>query len=143
MQPPVSRQPSDTLPLDPPKVILSVDDEPSILNTRKQILNVAKYEVINAIDGETALEVFDAVPNIDLVLLDFAMPGMDGGMVAREMKKRRPSVPICMVTAHEAIVAKMTPVCVDCIVSKGTGPLYLLEKINQLLGATSGAPQRL
>jgi len=143
MQPPVSRQPSDPLPLGARKVILSVDDEPSILNTRKQILKVANYNVINAIDGETALEVFDAVPNIDLVLLDFAMPGMDGGSVAREMKRRRPSVPICMVTAHEAMVAKMTPVCVDCIVPKGTGPVYLLEKINQLLGAASVAPQSL
>ena len=143
MQPPLSRPTCDPLPLGAPKLILSVDDEPSILNTRKQILNVAKYEVINAIDGETALEVFDAVPNIDLVLLDFAMPGMDGSSVAREMKRRRPSVPICMVTAHEAMVAKMTPVCVDCIVPKGTGPVYLLEKINQLLGGTSVAAQLL
>ncbi len=143
MQRSVSTQLPDALPAGGPKVILSVDDEPGILYTRKHILIAAKYQVINAIDGEAALEVFDAVPNIDLVLLDFAMPGMDGGIVAREMKKRRPSVPICMVTAHEAMVAKMTPVCVDCIVPKGTGPVYLLEKINELLGATSAAPQRL
>jgi DNA-binding response OmpR family regulator len=137
MQPPLSTRPPDALPAHARKVILSVDDEPGILCTRKQILKAANYEVINAIDGETALEVFDAIPNIDLILLDFAMPGMDGGTVAREMKRRRPSVPICMVTAHEAMVAKMTMVCVDCIIPKGTGPVYLLEKINQMLGSAS------
>ena len=137
MQPPLSKQWVEALSPNHSTLILSVDDEPGILCTRKQILNAAGYEVINAIDGETALEVFDSVPTIELVLLDYAMPGMDGGTVAREMKRRRPSVPICMVTAHEAIVEKMTPPCVDLIVGKGTGPAYLLEKITQLLGSVS------
>jgi len=50
--------------------------------------------VLSAIDGENALELFDAHPVIDLVLLDYAMPGIDGDAVARELKVRKPTVPI-------------------------------------------------
>src|SRR5438874_721153 len=115
------------------KLILSVDDEPTILYTRKRILELQGYGVLSALDGEDALELFDAHPVIDLVLLDYAMPFMDGAVVARQMKARRPSVPIFMVSAHEATLSKITLTCVDCFISKGTGPAYLLEKVNQFL----------
>ena len=117
----------------PSKLILSVDDEPSILYTRQAILELEGYDVLSATDGEDALELFDAHPVIELVLLDYAMPGIDGLTVAREIKTRRPSVPIFMVSAHEATLSKMTLTCVDCFISKGRGPAYLLAKINQLL----------
>src|SRR5437868_195844 len=115
------------------KLILSVDDEPNILYTRQAILEFEGYEVLSAPDGEDALELFDAHPVIELVLLDYAMPGMDGLTVAREIKTRRPSLPIFMVSAHEATLAKMTLTCVDCFISKGTGPAHLLKKVNQVL----------
>src|SRR5437867_9456078 len=114
------------------KLILSVDDESNILYTRQAILEGEGYDVLSALDGEDALELFDAHPVIELVLLDYAMPGMDGIAVAREMKSRRPSVPIFMVSAHEATMSKMNPICVDAFIGKGAGPAYLLDKINQL-----------
>jgi CheY-like chemotaxis protein len=115
------------------KLILSVDDEPSILFTRQAILEAEGYRVLSAGDGEDALELFDAHPVIGLVLLDYAMPEMDGAAVARQMKARRPFVPIFLVSAHEATVSKMALACVDLVIPKGIGPEYLLEKINQLL----------
>ena len=115
------------------KLILSVDDEPNILYTRQAILEREGYNVLSAPDGEDALQLFDAHSVIELVLLDYIMPGMDGVTVAREIKTRRPSVPIFMVSAHEATLAKITLTCVDCFIPKGTGPAYLLAKINQLL----------
>ena len=123
------------------KLILSVDDEPNILRTRQAILEAEGYDVLSASDGEDALELFEAHPVIELVLLDYLMPGMDGAKVAKKMKSRRPFVPIFMVSAHEAALAKLALACVDCVIPKGSGPEYLLEKINQLL-APAGASQR-
>jgi CheY-like chemotaxis protein len=114
------------------KLILSVDDEPNILYTRQAILEAEGYHVLSASDGEDALELFDAHPVTDLVLLDYAMPGMDGITVALQMKSRRPSVPIFMISAHYAALSKISLSCVDCVISKGNGPAYLLERINQL-----------
>jgi len=114
------------------KFILSVDDEPNILYTRQAILEAEGYDVLSALDGEDALELLEAHPVIDLVLLDYAMPGMDDITIARKLKSRRPSVPIFMVSAHEATLSKMNPICVDAFIGKGAGPAYLLDKINQL-----------
>ena len=77
---------------------MSVDDEPGILVTRQAILENEGYEVLSAADGEQALRLF-AVQAVDLVLLDYLMPGMDGGAVAQEMKNRKPLVPVIIVSA--------------------------------------------
>ena len=68
------------------RLILSVDDEPSILLTREKLLEAAGYKVLSAAEGEAALNLFATNP-VHLVLLDFAMPGMDGGAVAKELKR--------------------------------------------------------
>ena len=81
-------------------LILSVDDEPRLLQTREKLLQFAGYEVLSAANGEKALEIFAAHP-VDLVLLDFRMPGMDGGIVAQQMKRRKPLVPVVMVSANQ------------------------------------------
>ena len=52
------------VPSNRSKLILSVDDEPIILYTRKQILELEGYTVLSALDGEDALELFDAYPVI-------------------------------------------------------------------------------
>ena len=72
---------------------------------------------------------------VDLVLLDYLMPGMDGGVVAKEMKNRKPRVPVIMVSASS--VAEQTLTCMDCFIRKGEGPALLLEKVEHLLAACS------
>jgi CheY-like chemotaxis protein len=112
------------------RLILSVDDEPGILASRQLILENEGYEVLSATDGEQALRMFAGQP-VDLVLLDYVMPGMDGGAVAKEIKNHNPQVPIVLVTASP--VEEQTLGCVDCFISKGDGPALLLAKIKQLL----------
>ena len=109
---------------------MSVDDEPGILLSRQLILKNEGYEVLSATDGEQALRMFAGQP-VDLVLLDYVMPGMDGGAVAKQIKHHNPRVPIVLVTASP--VEEQTLGCVDCFISKGDGPALLLAKIKQLL----------
>lgn len=117
-------------PTNGAKHILSVDDEPVILYTREEILRGEGYEVLSAADGERALQIFAAHP-VDLVLLDYVMPGLDGGTVAQQMKGRNPRVPIIMVSANR--VPHEVVACVDSFVSKGEGPALLLQQIRHLL----------
>ena len=112
------------------RVILSVDDEPGILVSRQLILEYEGYKVLSAADGEQALRAFAGQP-VDLVLLDYVMPGMDGGVVAKEIKNHNPRVPIVLVSASP--VDEQSLACIDCFISKGDGPALLLAKIKQLL----------
>lgn len=121
------------------RVILSVDDEPAILCTREEILRGEGYEVLSAADGEKALQMFAAHP-VDLVLLDYAMPGIDGGTVAQQMKGCRPLMPIIMVSAN--YVPQQCLSCADCFVAKGEGPALLLQQIRHLLEPLSDPRRR-
>jgi CheY-like chemotaxis protein len=106
--------PADPSPLPPKKsgrkLILSVDDEPVILLTREIILQREGYAVVSAPSGAEAVKAF-LRHAIDLVLLDYVMPGMDGGIVAQEMRRRKPRVPIIMVSANQVPEQSLT--CVD------------------------------
>jgi CheY-like chemotaxis protein len=117
------------------RVILSVDDEPGILVSRQLILESEGCEVLSAADGEQALRMFSG-QSVDLVLLDYVMPGMNGGVVAQKIKNDSPRVPVVIVSASP-VVEERSLDCVDCFISKGEGPGVLLAKIKQLLAPTS------
>jgi CheY-like chemotaxis protein len=66
------------------------------------------YAVLEAGSGGAALEIFELRKDIEAVILDFAMPGMNGANLAREMQARRPKVPILFATGYadaEALAA--------------------------------------
>jgi CheY-like chemotaxis protein len=111
-------------------LILSVDDESGLLYTREKILECEGYEVLSAANGEKALEFFET-HDVDLVLLDYKMPGMDGGTVAREMKRRAPTVPIIMISGNRVPGEALANV--DCFIPKGQGPELLLAATRQFL----------
>ena len=94
---------SDLGPLRVSRTVLSVDDEPSVIALRQIILENTGYRVLNACDGKQALEMFRGNA-VDLVLLDYYMPGMNGGEVAAEIKRLRP-VPIIMVSSSFSVAA--------------------------------------
>jgi CheY-like chemotaxis protein len=112
-------------------IILSVDDEPGILALRRRILELSGYEVLNARDGLEALRIFDS-HSVDLVLLDYFMPEMDGGAVASEMKRRQPDVPVIIVSASLDCVDLVRD-NVDSFICKGNGPELLLAEIRKFL----------
>ena len=80
------------------KRILLVDDDPVTRESIKLLLGIDRHIVTEARNGMEALDLI-AWQYFDLVLLDFLMPGMHGGEVARRIKEIEPSLPILMVTA--------------------------------------------
>jgi len=81
------------------KKILVVDDEESIHLLYKEELEEEGYEVQSAMSGEDALKAFDT-HQPDLVILDINMPGMDGIEVLRQMKQKRPGIPVILSSAY-------------------------------------------
>ena len=78
--------------------ILVVDDEPQIVKVLKAYLEKAGFQVATAMDGMTALTVFDQ-EKPDFVILDLNLPAMDGIEVCREIR-RSSNTPILMLTAR-------------------------------------------
>ncbi|MCK4425272.1 MAG: response regulator [Deltaproteobacteria bacterium] len=79
--------------------ILVVDDEESIHLLYKEELEEEGYEVHSAMSGEEALKAFDVLEP-DLVILDLNMPGMDGIEVLRQMKQKKPRIPVILSSAY-------------------------------------------
>ncbi|MFC1557937.1 sigma-54-dependent transcriptional regulator [candidate division KSB1 bacterium] len=81
--------------------IMIVDDEPNVRSSLKLILE-DKYNIIEAESGNEALNLLDKV-NVDLILLDIRMEGMDGIQTLKEVKKAEPDVNVIMVTVEQDI----------------------------------------
>jgi len=79
--------------------ILVVEDDPSARESIKLLLTIDRHAVTEAKDGKEALDILSR-QSFDLVLLDYAMPGMQGWEVALNIRRIAPTLPILMVTAY-------------------------------------------
>jgi DNA-binding NtrC family response regulator len=79
--------------------ILVIDDERSIRNTLKDILEFEKYQIELAEDGFKALELLKN-NDYDVVLCDIKMPGMDGIEVLQKVEELKPDMPVVMISGH-------------------------------------------
>ncbi|PIX32845.1 MAG: response regulator [Bacteroidetes bacterium CG_4_8_14_3_um_filter_31_14] len=79
--------------------ILIIDDEKSIRNTLKEILEHEKYEIELAEDGVKGLEVLNSV-KVDVVLCDIKMPKMDGIEVLSNIVTNQSDIPVIMISGH-------------------------------------------
>lgn len=114
-----------------PATILCVDDEANGLFIRKMLLQSAGYSVLTADNGCSALDMFSS-NRVDCVVLDYYMPGMDGGTVAEKMRSLKPAVPIVLLSAYVSL-PEATLRTVDAYVTKGQSPGLLLERLRHLL----------
>jgi CheY-like chemotaxis protein len=117
-----------------PYTVLCVDDEALGLQIRRALLEVAGYKVLTALDGKTAISLFE-VNEVHVVLLDYLMPEMDGGQVAATMRTLKPDVPILL---HSACVdlPQATIDLVNATLSKGEGPEMLISRLQLLINAS-------
>lgn len=82
------------------KKLLLVDDDESIQLLYREEFTDEGYEVLSAINGEEALEKFNA-ERPDIVILDIQMPGLNGIEVLRQMKMLDPDVPVVLSSAYQ------------------------------------------
>ncbi len=80
--------------------ILLVDDDSGVREVTAEMLRGFGYEVLEAGSGGAALDLLQREPKIDLMLIDFAMPGMSGADVARSVHTTKPALPTLYITGY-------------------------------------------
>ena len=118
--------------------ILVVDDESRMRKLVRDFLVRQNYEVLEAGDGEEAVDVFFANKDIALVILDVMMPKMDGWEVCREIRKHS-KVPVIMLTARGDERDELTgfDLGADEYISKPFSPKILVARVEAILRRTN------
>ena len=117
--------------------ILVVDDESRMRKLVSDFLVKNQYQVLEAADGEEALDVFFRENDIALVILDVMMPRMDGWQVCKEIRAES-KVPIIMLTAKndERDELQGFELGVDEYISKPFSPKILVARVGAILRRT-------
>jgi two-component system response regulator ResD len=116
------------------KTVLIADDEDRMRKLVGDFLKKAGFRVIEAENGKTALDIFMAEPDINLVILDVMMPVMDGWTVCREIR-RTSRTPVIMLTARgeESDQLFGFDLGADEYVTKPFSPSVLVARVQALL----------
>ena len=119
--------------------VLIVDDEGRMRKLVKDFLLRQNYEVLEAENGEEAVDTFFSVKDIALIILDVMMPKMDGWQVCREIRQYS-KVPIIMLTAKSDERDELMgfELGVDEYISKPFSPKILVARVEAILRRTSG-----
>ena len=115
----------------PKATILCIDDDSTVLETCKELLEIGGYEVLAAQSGVQGLGLFVSHP-IDAVVLDYKVPGMNGDRVARQMRRVKPDVLILMLSGYTELPLNELG-CVDAFLHKGESWSTVLSTLDQLL----------
>ena len=119
--------------------ILVVDDESRMRKLVKDFLTKKNFQVLEAGNGEEAMDIFYEEKDIALIILDVMMPKMDGWQVCREIRMHS-KVPIIMLTARseERDELQGFDLGVDEYISKPFSPKILVARVEAILRRTQG-----
>jgi DNA-binding NtrC family response regulator len=112
--------------------VLLVDDEEEFVFTLSERLKARQLEVTAVTRGEDAIDMVDR-QDFDAVILDLAMPGMDGLETLKRIKERRPATEIIMLTGHGSVKAGIQAMKLgaDDFLEKPVDMTTLLSKIGE------------
>jgi CheY-like chemotaxis protein len=125
--------------VSPPRTILCIDDNVLLLALRKAQLESSDAKVFTAENGPAGLEIANR-EHIDVVILDYLMPGMDGGAVAKELRRACPNIAILLSSGVQEIPRSVL-VIMDGVVVKGTSSPALCEEIDRVIAERSKPPE--
>ncbi len=125
-----------------PVKILVVDDESRMRKLVKDFLTKQGYSVLEASNGEEAVDLFVEDKDISLIILDVMMPRMDGWQVCKEIRALS-EVPIIMLTAKSDERDELLgfELGVDEYISKPFSPKILVARVEAILRRTAGVLQ--
>jgi CheY-like chemotaxis protein len=128
----VAAMPPSTHPELKPTVLLCIDDNEDVLECEKSFLESFGYTVLTAATGSGGLELA-SMHSVDLVIVDYIMPEMNGHEVAIAMRRVRPQAPIIMLSGA-VDVPEQALKWVDAFIAKDRLASQLLPAITQLCG---------
>ncbi len=110
------------------KKILLVDDEESIHLLYRDELEEEGYEIHSALSGDEALDKLDIL-SPDLVILDINMPGLNGIDTLREMKERKPDLPVILSSAYNEFKQDLASWASEAYIVKSSDLTELKEAV--------------
>jgi CheY-like chemotaxis protein len=122
------------------ETILLVEDEPSVRELARRILQGRGYNVLVAMDGPSAIEMVEhSQQHIDLLLTDVIMPGLNGQDVAERVRVLRPGIRVLFMSGYneEAVLRDGVLAAGAAFLEKPFSPSELLNRVRRLLRTTS------
>ena len=126
---------SFTLPDLSGKSILIVEDDTIGMGMIINMLKPSKCKIVNAVNGQEALETIKINPDIDIILMDLKMPVMDGFEATRAIRKEFPDLPIIALTAYSLQKDKKKALHAGCndIITKPINKEIIFKKLQNFL----------
>jgi len=119
-------------PSRPTTEVLCVDDDADTLKLRKLVLEAAGYNVLLANSAENAISILANGKEVDLVLLDYLMPDMNGDELAMHLRRQFPELALIAISAVGQLPQDLLQ-AVDAHLQKGQDPEVLLSTISDVL----------
>lgn len=122
------------------KKILIIEDEKNLADLLEENLHFEGFSVIKSNTGEDGLKIFHAHSDIDLVLLDINLPGINGWQVCKELKEFT-SIPIVMMTARDSELDQIQglELGAEDYITKPFSLKVLIVKLKKLLKISNGS----
>ena len=121
-------------------VVLCIDDNVLVLAIRKSVLESRDFRVLTAEDGPAGLEIVNGEA-IDVVIVDYEMPGMDGATVAKELRRKHPNLPILIGSGFAGKIPESLLAIVDGFIAKGSSPDLLVNEVLRITEAKAKQPE--
>jgi CheY-like chemotaxis protein len=115
-------------------VILVVDDEKEVTMSLKGFFSAIGYDMLTALDGNEALKVIDSIKNLDLILLDVRMPGVDGIQILKHLRKTHSKTKVIIITAYDKEVkTEVEKIGIDGFFAKPIDLSRLIDRIRYVI----------